>query len=109
MKKKIILGTIFLAMLTMGTGCSQKKEEKTSDTEKIESKKITSKDIVSQKDDVIDGEEVTVYKMKDGKEFSLPRDVDVDGVEMTIQEGPVGDHKPGENEVTTEDSNDSEQ
>ncbi|MBS7577591.1 MULTISPECIES: hypothetical protein [unclassified Enterococcus] len=85
MKKRIILAVSLFSLMLVGTACSGGNGKKESE-ENQEGQKLTSKDVVSQKNDVLDGEEVTIYEMKDGSNIVLPRGVNMDDVDAVVPE-----------------------
>lgn len=76
----IILGSI----LVIGTGCGKKKTEEKEQGQETTGQKVTSKDVVSKKDTVIDGEEVTEYTLKDGTALALPKGTDIDEADLRL-------------------------
>ncbi|MHC5250541.1 hypothetical protein [Enterococcus sp. HY326] len=83
MKKKLTLSACLFALMIVGTACNgSNSQEGTEDNQG--GQKLTSKDVVSQKDEVLDGEEVTVYEMKDGSNVILPKGVDMDDAGAVI-------------------------
>ena len=86
MKKKLVGVTLLFASISLLAACGGKTKNNSDVEQDKPGQKLSSKDIVSKKDTVVDGKEMTEYEMKNGTKVQLPRDIDLDKDEIIMDE-----------------------
>ena len=84
MKRKLIGVILVITSISLLTACGGKAQKDSESEQQNSGQKLSSKDVVSKKDKVVDGKEVTEYTMKDGAKIELPRDINLDDGDIEV-------------------------
>ncbi|MEI5993640.1 hypothetical protein [Candidatus Enterococcus mansonii] len=82
-KRRLTLIALLLLVVVTLAACGSKENKKDEESPKM-GEKLDKKesDVVSERTEVIDGQEMTIKTFKDGTEVTLPKGINLDDVEI---------------------------